>query len=360
MSSKYQKISIYCYSGTGNALLASRWILDYAHEKGVETKLHIINKDYKALADSNTANQLTGFCFPTHGFSLPWLMLKFIFHFPRINNSKVFILNTRGGLKMSKLFLPGLSGLAVLLPIIILRFKGFKIAGVRPLDMPSNWISLHPCLPGKVVNSITNRCKRLVEIFAGKVLEGQKHYAQAFWLGLPFDLAITPVAVMYFVIGRFFLSKTFMASVSCNGCGVCSKNCPTGSICLKNNRPYWKFTCESCMRCISFCPREAIQTSHLWIAVIILITGAVPVMALLSLLFGHYFLMSGSFAYSVVKFILEWLLVIPLLYVIYLLFFYLLSIKIINKIFTFGSLTYYWKRYKASGVTITSFKTLKK
>lgn len=44
---------------------------------------------------------------------------------------------------------PGLSGLALILPALMLRLKGYRIKGLRPLDLPSNWISLHPGLRGK-------------------------------------------------------------------------------------------------------------------------------------------------------------------------------------------------------------------
>ena len=82
------------------------------------------------------------------------IMLKFIINFPKTKNTKAFILNTRGGLKMGKLFLPGLSGVAQIFPAVVLRLKGMKIVGMQPLDLPSNWLLLHPGLKMKVILSI--------------------------------------------------------------------------------------------------------------------------------------------------------------------------------------------------------------
>jgi hypothetical protein len=31
---------------------------------------------------------------------------------------------------------------------------------------------------------------------------------------------------------------------------------------MVRNRPYWKLTCESCMRCLNHCPERAIEAAH--------------------------------------------------------------------------------------------------
>ncbi len=93
-----------------------------------------------------TTKTLVGFCSPTHGFNLPPIVLTFIRNFPKVKNKDAFILNTRGGMKLYKLFLPGLSGIAQLLPALMLSLKGFRIVGMQPLDLPSNWLILHPGL----------------------------------------------------------------------------------------------------------------------------------------------------------------------------------------------------------------------
>ena len=124
--------------------------------------------EYPAL----TKKTLISFCSPTHGFNLPPIVLRFIRKFPKVKHTDAFILNTRGGLKLFKFFLPGLSGLAQILPALVLSLKGFRIVGMQPLDLPSNWLILHPGLRKKVVNSIYNRCNQIVNDFASKILSG--------------------------------------------------------------------------------------------------------------------------------------------------------------------------------------------
>ena len=154
----------------------------------------------------NRKDTLIGFCYPTHGFNAPPIVLKFIRKFNK-GTSDIFLLNTRAGMKLFKLFTPGLSGIALLLPALILKLKGYKIRAYRPIDLPSNWISLHPGLRKKVVDSIFNRCKRIVDSFSEKILSRKRVYRGL--LDLPIDLAISPIALGYYFYGRFGIAKTF-------------------------------------------------------------------------------------------------------------------------------------------------------
>jgi ferredoxin len=146
------------------------------------------------------------------------------------------------------------------LPAFILWLKGYRCIGFRPVDLPSNWISLHPGLKKKVIESIFIRCEKIVRKFAAKILEGRRVYRGL--LSIPVDLIVSPIALAYYLGGRFFLSKTFIANNKCNNCGLCIKECPTSSIIMVQNRPYWKLTCESCMRCLNNCPERAIEAAH--------------------------------------------------------------------------------------------------
>ncbi len=351
----YNKIIIYYFSGTGNALQASRWISEKASETGINAKLIPIDRLKKIELPVNEGKTLIGFSSPTHGFNLPWIMLKFIFRFPVSKGQDVFLLNTRAGMKMGKLFVPGLSGVAQLLPMLVLFLKGYKIRGLLPLDLPSNWVSVHPGLKQKVVDSIFERRKKEVNRFTDRIITGRPYYARKFFWALPVDLFVSPIALLYFVYGRFFLSKTFIASADCNTCRLCEQKCPTESVTIINNRPYWRFTCESCMRCINICPQKSIQSSHSLAAIIIYISSSIPVFLWLSQTVDQYISGLGLYLKPVVLFPFKWGIKLSLFYLIYLIFFALMKVKVINKFFEFTSLTKFWRRYKAPGIVASDF-----
>jgi len=264
----WDSLYIYYISGTGNARASSEWIADEAGKRGLKTVVQQIDRLENVIMPMADEKPLIGFAFPTHGFNAAPIMLKFMAGFPKGLCKEVFLLNTRAGMKLYKLFMPGLSGVALLFPAFILRLKGYKCIGFRPVDLPSNWIPLHPGIRKKVIESIFIRCEKIVRDFAEKIINGKKVYRGLF--SLPIDLLVSPIALGYYIAGRFFLSKTYIANYNCNNCGLCIKECPTNSIILVGNRPYWKLTCESCMRCLNHCPEKAIEAAHgmavfLWI-----------------------------------------------------------------------------------------------
>lgn len=345
MASNHQTIWIYYFSGTGNALSVANWFKRIAvKEKHDVQIINISTIDYQ-FSPAPLEGATIGFISPTHGFNFPPIMLHFIFRFPRAHQNNVFIINTRGGLKLGKYFIPGLSGLAQFFTALVLLFKGYRIQGMHPIDLPSNWISLHPGLKDKVIESIYDRRKKETEIFANKILDNKKDLRAL--RDIIQDLLVSPIGVLYYFLGRFFLAKTFIASGTCDDCGLCIKNCPVHAIKLIDNRPFWTYKCESCMQCMNQCPKQAIETAHgFTIAITSLINSVI--------LFWFYKLVNFPNWYH--HTFQGWFLALILDSTIFLVFFiisyriahYLKRYKLVDKIMTYTSLTKipFWKRYK--------------
>jgi Pyruvate/2-oxoacid:ferredoxin oxidoreductase delta subunit len=351
MDSGYEHVMLYYFSGTGNAKHTARWIADEADKRNIHTQIINIEKLKKPITTSFSNRTLIGFCAPTHGFNFPPIMLHFLWKFPKQKGLDVFIVNTRAGMKLSELFLPGLSGITQYFAAILLRIKGYRICGMQPMDLPSNWISLHPGLKPKVVQSIYRRCENITRNFANKILDGKKVYT-ALW-SMPFDLALAPIAVGYYLIGRFAIAKTFVATNNCTQCGLCEKQCPTQAIKIIGNKPYWTFSCESCMRCINNCPERAIETSHtfslaLWWVILALITPwAVSGISKLDV-FG---LTKNGTLTGFVGDLISWIMGLGIVWLGYKLLHHLMRFKVIDNLVAFTSFTKYhfWRRYKAPG-----------
>lgn len=255
----YRKLIIYYFSGTGNSEKVARWLSQVAEEMEVASSINNIASIDRLHIPLPEENALVVFVSPVHGFNYPPIMQHFIFRFPKGKNP-VLLMDTRAGMLIGKWITPGMSGLTFYLSGLVLAVKGYTIKAMYPVDLPSNWVSVHPGLNERTVAYIHPEIKKRVVTFAGKVLSGGRDFKSVY--GIAADLLVFPIAIAYYFIGRFFLAKTFYASRDCNRCGSCVKNCPVKAIIEVDKRPFWTFRCESCMRCMSNCPQQAIETSH--------------------------------------------------------------------------------------------------
>ncbi len=342
------QVNIYFFSGTGNARNVARWFAGVAEEKVIPAETVDIAKIDRKNIQPPPPGSLVGFISPTHGFNYPPAMMYFIFRFPRSNGNRVFLMNTRAGMKLSRWFLPGLSGMALWLSALVLLLKGYRISGLRSIDLPSNWISFHPGIKEKVVESIYRHCKTITQRFAAEILSG-KTVLTAF-RDIIQDILISPVSIGYFFVGRFILAKSFYASDACDKCGICIDNCPVKAILTIDNRPFWSYRCESCMRCMNNCPKRAIETSHGYI---------IGIMCLLNMGIMVWFwqgvgkiitIPAGNGWANLVVTLTGWILTFVVMIVSYRMYHYLLRIPGIRKFFYYTSFTRYkfWRRYNPS------------
>ena len=348
MTSKINSIVIYYFSGTGNARNVAKWFASEAEARQMPVEVNDLAMIDRKHIQKPPQGALIGFISPTHGFNYPPVTMYFIFRFPRSRGNRVFLMNTRAGLKLSKWFVPGLSGIALWLSSLVLLLKGYRIVGLRSIDLPSNWISIHPGVKEAVVESIYTHCKKKTTAFASKILDGKKVYTA--FRDIIQDLLISPITIGYFFMGRFLFAKTFYANKDCDKCDICIKNCPVSAILTVDNRPFWSYRCESCMRCMNNCPKRAIETSHGF---------AIGIMFLINMVILAYFwkwiatfivIPHGNVWVEILLTAIRWVLTFFSLVLFYRIYHYLLRIPVFREIFYFTSLTrfMFWRRYKPS------------
>lgn len=338
----FRSLTIFYFSGTGNSANVTKWMASAASDLKIESTIHNIANIERRANINVPDDSVVLFISPVHGFNYPPVMLHFISRFPKGQN-KVLLMNTRAGMMIGKYNLPGLSGAAFLFSSLVLKIKGYSITGIKSVDLPSNWMSLHPSLNDKVILKLHELQKAKVIDFGVKVLSGEKSFNPFFEFVI--DLIISPIAIMYYFIGRFIFAKTFYASGDCNNCDICIKNCPVKAIIKVDNRPFWTFKCESCMRCMSNCPKRSIETAHGFIISYFVLASAI------SGLFFYYF---NSLFFVIpngfIQFVVETAIFILFLNLFYLLMHYLMRFKAFERLMVYTSLTKYkfWgKRYKA-------------
>jgi flavodoxin len=221
--SPYKKLIVFFFTGTGNSLNVARWLSNVAKAERIQTELVNISLADRRNIEPPEPGSLLVFVSPIHGFNYPPVMMHFIMRFPKANNS-VVLMNTRAGMLIGKLITPGLTGIAFYLSALLLKIKGYSIKAMLPVDLPSNWISVHPGLNEKTIRYLHDKNRERVYSFANTILSGKRSFKPL--REIVQDLIIMPVAVLYYFIGRFIFAKTYYASADCNNCNLCIKECP--------------------------------------------------------------------------------------------------------------------------------------
>ena len=342
----YREATFYFLTGTGNSYRATTWMDELSSSAGAATCVRPIQSARPAEEVGEGASSLLGLVMPTHGFTAPWAMLRFVMALPRRRSTHAIVVANRAGIRVGRIFLPGLEGTATYLVALILALKGYRVRGALGLDMPSNWIALHPGLHPDAVAAITARARVKLDGFMETILSGKRRFAG--WLSLLFGLLLLPVSFGYLLVGRFYLSRLFFASDSCNGCSLCAQYCPLGAIKMwgsgKQSRPYWTFRCETCMRCMAYCPLRAVEAGHSW-AVLLYFVTSVPAVAVLLNWLGARFPALSTLNAGAMRLILEYVYALTAMWVAYALFSLLLRVEWINRFFTVTTLTHYYRRY---------------
>jgi ferredoxin len=350
----YKRVKIYFLSGTGNSFRVALWLHEVCTTHGIDSEIIPIDQAKPKEEIEASPKNLIVLSYPTHGFLPPWSAVKFIFKMPFKRSAHFFCMPTRGCLRFGPVIIPGIAALASMLPTFILPFKGYNIRGSLSFDMPANMISLHSRLSEKNINLIKVSAKRKAEKYFPRLLSGKSIWFtlnnlwEYFW-GVLLLIYFPFFPPTYLLIGRFFMGQMMFANNNCIGCGLCAKSCPNNAIVMKgkkNPRPYWKHNCEDCLRCMNYCQQKAVEAGHSWGVILYFI-------AALGFPVGVFIFNSIASVFPLIDGIRNWYTIwlvgavylYPAYIFAYFIFFHLIRIKAINTLFTFTTLTHYYRRY---------------
>jgi len=350
--STFTHLDLFFFSGTGNSYRAALWMAEAARARGLESQ--VSPTDAAQPEREPGPERLLGLLCPTHAFCAPWAMLCFAMRLPRGRGASAFAMLTRAGMKVGRMFVPGLDGTGAYLLALILLIKGYRPVGAAGLDMPATWSVVMPALSPASTQAILARARPRAGLFLARMLDGRR----CFWSVIPLALGILllPLTFAYLVMGRFFLAKLFFASGKCDGCGLCARSCPVQAIRMRGQsspRPYWTFLCESCTRCMNFCPKQAVEASYPFGALAYYLANIPVAVLLLDALarrpvVERFFDPDGPLgaAGPVVEAVIQYPYKLLALAVAYFSFSLALRIPQINRLFTLLTPTHYYRRYR--------------
>lgn len=237
-----------CYfSGTANTELVVRSLQKALQNSGACCTL--LKMEDVLLGRKDFPAQIfdmIGFASPIHSGELPKIVHQFLRFLPVRENQKAFVLKTAAGI------MSGINAAASARLIKKLARKNYQVFYDRTISMPSNWLvatdrgiasRLYVIAQQKSVNmadELMREIERLPQIpFLSRLLIA---------LILPGYRISTPL-----------IGKDIKVNNKCNNCGKCARECPTANIMIKSGRPRFRWRCISCMRCLYFCPQNALD-----------------------------------------------------------------------------------------------------
>jgi ferredoxin len=179
------------------------------------------------------------------GYGAPSIVHKFIQRLPEVEDKKIFIFRTAGGVapinyNVSKSI------------IRILRKKGYDVFYERVFSIGSNWIVK---FSNNVVKELYEATRKKVSIMCKEIISDEKRILKtSLWLKILMEFVAFISRPCFNLLG-----KDLSVNKSCENCGLCIKNCPAQNIYEKEGKIKFKLSCNCCMRCIYSCPKNAVN-----------------------------------------------------------------------------------------------------
>jgi len=351
--SPFNDAIFYVMSGTGNTYRMACQMKEIANPYMEDIKIVMIDEADAENEPTPSKDTLVGVMFPAHGFMPPWSMIKFLLRMRRQNGVPALCAATRGGIKVGPLRIPGAAGLGTFLAAFLMLIKGYRPRALFSLDMPSNFINFHWGLHPKNVEIISKKAEQKLGRLVPRIMKGRYVYFtrnnlwEALWsIGIFWLIPLFPIG--YLLIGKLFMAKVMFSNNRCVGCGRCAKFCPNQAIEMrpagKKIRPYWTYHCEVCLRCMGYCRKRAVEAGHSW-AILLYFLVSVPALSyLLYRLNSMYNKIPGP-DHAVIHGLIYYLDFFISVFLSYWVFWYLIRIPMVNTVFTYTTLTRYYRRY---------------
>lgn len=241
-----KSVVIFYFSGTGNTELVSNMVKEELSKRQCTVEIIRIEDVLKnKLTIDFNKYDLIGIGSQVIGFTTPGIVNDFIRILPKVEDKKVFVFRTAGGVapinyNASK---PMMRKLAR---------KGYDVFYERVFSISSNWIKK---FDDDIIVKLYEATRKKVGLMCEAVICGGKRILKTSFLQRVLMECVMFVSPIFFRLA----GKDYVVDKSCTHCGACIKNCPAGNIVEKNGKIKFKLSCNCCLRCVYSCPNNAIH-----------------------------------------------------------------------------------------------------
>lgn len=240
-----KRIDFYYYSGTGNTFLVMKEMTEVFRERGYGVNI-------KRIEDVDAATVRTdvtiGLAFPVAFQSTFPFIWDFFKGLPETEGTEIFMVDT----------MMSFSG-AIVGPLKkLLTGKGYRCIGAQEIVMPSNWFP-------KEIDKEANAIKVEWGLEAARTYADDLIKGRAVWSRVP----VLPELFYKLCCNDYMMQnvntkpgkKIMVDKERCVSCGLCAELCPIENITMDGG-PHWGDNCQTCMRCLSYCPHEAVYVKN--------------------------------------------------------------------------------------------------
>jgi ferredoxin len=243
-----RRASFRYFSGTGNSKRIAEVCEAAFAERGWATELAALPGGGPPAAEASAAC----FVFPVYSLDVPRIVRGYLESLPPARAGApprpALILVTGGSADDC--------GWSLLEARRILSARGYDPAYADLVRMPNNWGPFMRVPTGEEAATIRASGEEKARGIAAAFLSGER-FAKPLSLPVFGPLGSRLVRAL-FKLGVRRLWTKFRTDGNCVSCGLCARECPTGSITMSGGGPSWSRSCEQCMRCFNICPSRAI------------------------------------------------------------------------------------------------------
>jgi ferredoxin len=241
-----KNIRIDYHTGTGGSKLVAELLAEKLKNNNTNVEVNRIFRD-EISGISEISIDYYILIFPVHSFCAPKPVYEWVKHLTG-NHCKTAVISVSGGGDTIT------NSASRCKTIKLLKKRNFNVIFEEMIRMPNNWMKAHG---KKKYTRILSELPNKIGTISQAVLSEKKQRKIIYWI----DYLIAVLGEAEKKSTRKF-GNGIKTLDTCNGCGLCAKNCCSSNIIIENQRPKIGSRCDMCLGCIYNCPQKALQSTY--------------------------------------------------------------------------------------------------